>query len=274
MADDPRQFDDQEDDELELEPVDADVLRHERERAQQRTKQALSKVDVDELLREDERDELDVDLSGLKQFRFSTRHLLIVTALLAVALTLKELVGGCNAIFLIGLATLAAGWLWTLRTERIRALERQRRREEFTAGLSGAEEGAFDEMEEPEADGRPQFEFRFSMQQLLGAFAVAAVILAMLQFLPAKQISLVLGLVALLGLAVHAAGFDPPRIVILGWWFLLAMYLAMGLLAGLLPEPEAAAKLSTPKSTLNVKIADVEDAGPWASDAWPHHVAL
>ena len=43
-----------------------------------------------------------------------------------------------------------------------------------------------------------------------------------------EVVSMVFGALALAGLAAHAAGFDPPRLVVLGWWLSLVIYLAVG----------------------------------------------
>ena len=41
-------------------------------------------------------------------------------------------------------------------------------------------------------------------------------------------VAMVFGLIALAGLVVNAAGVDPPRIVVLGWWLSLVIYIAVG----------------------------------------------
>ena len=48
--------------------------------------------------------------------------------------------------------------------------------------------------------------------------------------------TITLGAVALVGLAVQTFGlFDPPPAVVFGWWMLLVLYLALGLLAAFFP---------------------------------------
>jgi len=46
-------------------------------------------------------------------------------------------------------------------------------------------------------------------------------------------------LVALSGLVLNAVGFDPPRIVVLGWWLLLMLYLFVGVWAALSSDQAA-----------------------------------
>ena len=92
MADQPPDEDD-DDFELELEPVDPEILAMERQRGQQKTDEAVAKVDFDEIDRERTYGDYDIDWSQLRNFRFTTRHLLIVTAMLALGLTLHVQLG-------------------------------------------------------------------------------------------------------------------------------------------------------------------------------------
>ena len=61
---------------------------------------------------------------------------------------------------------------------------------------------------------------------------VAAIVLGMMRLLggPAVTAS-VLGLVSLLGLVVLAVGFEPPQIVVLGWWFIVLLYVVVSIFA-------------------------------------------
>jgi hypothetical protein len=43
----------------------------------------------------------------------------------------------------------------------------------------------------------------------------------------------VLGMIALIGLVVHAIGWDPPEMVVLGWWIVLILYIVLSLGAAL-----------------------------------------
>jgi hypothetical protein len=88
-----------------------------------------------------------------------------------------------------------------------------------------------DEIWQEATAGEPVW-FRFSLRELIIAMTTAAVILGMMRLLggPASTAT-VLGFVALIGLIIHALGFEPPQLVILGWWFILVMYVLLSIFA-------------------------------------------
>lgn len=221
---------DEDEDELELEPIDPEILAHERRRAQEKTDQAFKKVDVDELLREHEDRDLVVDPNVFKQFRFTTRSLLLVTALLSVVMALHQAIGGCSTLFILGTVVVTSGWIWAALQDRRREAERQRRRE---AILTANPAMNSQEAKKPSLDEPPkqplQIDLSFSVRQLMTAVTIAAVFLTLLRWMNAEIVALVMGLAALGGLVVNALGFDPPRQVVLGWWALLAVYLLFSL---------------------------------------------
>jgi hypothetical protein len=232
---------DDDDFELELEPVDPDILAHERERAQAKTDAAVTKATFDELYEHPpENHDYDLDFSQLRQFRFTTRHLLILTAILAIGLTLYLQLGGCMALFVMAAAAVGCGYFVIYRKERREALELERRRKEFLAqGPAPARPAADDdgpwEAEPPEPSR--EFRFAFSLKQVMITMTAAAVFLAVLRFVNVEALTLTLGLLALVGLAVQTFGFvDPPPAVVFGWWILLVLYLALGLLAAFFPN--------------------------------------
>jgi hypothetical protein len=231
------------DDELELEPVDPEILAHERQQAEEKTRRAEAAFDIDEVYREEEHTD-PFSLDDLRAFRFTTRHLLIVTALLAVVLTTIELGGGCFGLFLVGIVALAAGWFFVLKKEKREGQQRQRRREEKERRIA-AERGEAEtvdyvpaEIVEPEAEPslEPAFKFSFSMKEMLGAMTVASVLFGLVSYFgEAINATLLLGTIALLGLVVHQLGFDPPPVVVLGWWLLLVLYIVVSIWAVLSP---------------------------------------
>jgi hypothetical protein len=249
----PPANDDDDDYELELEPVDPEVLEHERQRAAKLTETATSRVDVDELYGDaGAYSDLELDLSQLKQFRFTTRHLLIATALLAILLTIFRLNTATNAIVVIAAVLLAAGWIYTLRLERKQEAERARRRAEFFGEPVEEVAVAMD----AEAPPRPEFKFAFSLKELLITTGVAAVVMALLRIIGPNALSMGLGLIALAGIAANAMGYDPPRHIVLGWWILLVMYLLVGLFAIVAPNEQASRKLPAENATPQVRLAD------------------
>jgi hypothetical protein len=140
MPDSPE---DDDDFEYELEPVDPEILELERKRAQQKTDEAISRVTFDEIQQAKPEDhDYDVDFSKLKEFRFTTRHLLLLTAVVAFGLTIWLAFDGCMALFVLGVCGVVAGWIAVLRAERRRAAELEQEREKFLnkQGASAADD--------------------------------------------------------------------------------------------------------------------------------------
>jgi hypothetical protein len=244
--------DDDDDFELELEPVDPEIIAHQQARVQHTVESAVKKIDVDELYEgHSNYSDLELDLSGLKGFRFTTRTLLVLTAILAIAMTIRLMWDGCMVIFLGMIAAVAAGFYWTAKQDRQKELERIRRREEFFAnkgkpavpGVAATAAPAqpaspFDpepaEVEPAEpAEKRPFFDVKvaFSMKELFITMTVAAVAMGLSLLMPLPILAMILGFIALGGLIANTAGYEPPRLVVLGWWLLMVFYLAVGLFA-------------------------------------------
>jgi hypothetical protein len=130
----PAPPEDDDDFELELEPVDPEILELQRNRAQQKTDEVINKTTFEELHQNKPDDyDYDVDFSKLKEFRFTTRHLILVTTVVAIGLALWFSVSGCTALFVMGVSGVAAGWFFVFRAERQRAAELALEREKFYA---------------------------------------------------------------------------------------------------------------------------------------------
>lgn len=254
----PQPPEDDDDFELELEPVDPEIIAHAQARAQHTVESAVKKIDVDELYEgRSGYSDLELDLSGLKSFRFTTRTLLLITAILAIGMTVKIVLGGCMAIFVGMIAAVALGWYWVSKLDRQQELERIRRREEFFASREQTATGAaatgtspskasspFDPelpataaVEAEPVEKRPFFDvkFAFSMQELFITMTIIAVAMGLSLLMPREILAMLLGFVALGGLIANASGYEPPRLVILGWWLLMVFYLAVGLFAAATP---------------------------------------
>jgi hypothetical protein len=228
------------DDEYELEPVDPDVLKHQQDRAQRKTREAEDSVDINAVFDQDELVD-PIDVEQLKQFRFTTRHLLIATALLSMVMTLYVQLGGCMSVFVSSCVALATGWWFVMREER-RRMEKvaaaRKRYKQRLAARRAVEDGQplpdFDAEEAVEASEEEEpmpagLRFTFSMKEIMITFAVASVILAFAQILGFENAALVLGFVALAGLLVQAFGVELPPLIVFGWWLLLVLYLAYSL---------------------------------------------
>jgi hypothetical protein len=232
-------YDEDDDYELELEDVDAEVLEHARVRATRQveeTEARAARLETFDVPTEAEA----IGLDDLKSFRFTTWHLLVATALVAVFMSVIKLGGGCNGIFIAGLMTLAAGWWYVLRKERNERLARERRRLEIEARLEKSRKketvvtermAGLEPVEEEFVPTKPALSFSFSLKQILGTFAVAAVVLTIATLFGPNTASLVLGIVAVLGLAIQVIGIELPGILVFGWWILMLMYVAMSLWA-------------------------------------------
>lgn len=237
MANSPDEDDD--DYELELEAVDPEVLAHARERANRQVQETEARAErLETFEAPSEADSLEFD--GLKNFRFTTRHLLIATAILAVLMSIVKLGGGCNGLFFAGLMALGYGWWVVLRKERNERLERERRRQEIDARMEAARRSAQGERsrmeglepaEEEWEPEKPALTFSFSLKQLFWAITVAGLVLAIATLFGPQNASWLLGAIAVLGLAIHVMGFELPGIIVFGWWILLVLYVLMSLWA-------------------------------------------
>jgi len=242
------------DDELELEPIDPEIIKHQQERTKRKVREAEDAVDINAVYDQENIGD-PIDLEQLKQFRFTTRHMLIATAVLAMAATLFKRLGGCMGLFVSGCIALGAGWWFVLREEQRRVRElatRQQRLAERNAARRAIEDGeplpasVAKQFEQDSAEPDPQdaahFKFSFSMKELLITFTVAAVILGCMQMLGgAQNAALLLGFIALAGLLVQAFGAQLPPLIVLGWWLLLVMYILISLMAAFGPDPLAGA---------------------------------
>lgn len=231
---------DDDDYELELEAVDPEVLELQKRRGERQFQETEIRSRRLELFEGVEQTD-PITLDQLKNFRFTTRHLMIATAVLAIVMALYRRMQG-GAVFLVWVALLAGGWWYVLRKERLAQQARLRRHQqtdEELARIQTTDEGeriASRVGQEDRAAGgdaipRPGLSFSFSVKQILGAMAIAAVVLTLATLMGPQNASLLLGAIAGLGLAVHFLGFDLPGIVVFGWWMLLVLYLVVSLWA-------------------------------------------
>jgi hypothetical protein len=247
--------------EYELEPPDADVLAAEERRAKAAIEATRRSIDIDEIYREDSRDrgaELLQEWTRNLKFRFQVKHLLIGTAVLAIALTLWRwgILGTTLVILMmLSIAGLYLYLQWQEKKQRDEADQRRRemyaRRRAPVVNRPFTEVGDGDDiLAEPvpapaelpnetdevwqESMAQEKFRIHFSLREMLLAMTAAAVMLCLIRILggPANTATL-LGFIALVGLVVHALGFDPPEIVILGWWLILVLYVLLSIVAAM-----------------------------------------
>ncbi len=257
--------DDEDDDgEYELEPPDADVIAGEERRGKEVIESSRTMIDIDDIYRDAGRQRSDEILESWVRnfkFRFQTKHLLVATAVLAILLTLYKLELLGTGIVLFAMFSVAGLYFYLQWQEKKAEAEATRRREELYArrraemqnklGTSGAKTAggiAADTLAAGNAlsnnagdtwdaaTPREGFRFRFSVAELMIAMTTAAVVFGLVRILGGpSNTATVLGFVALIGLVAHATGFEPPGIIVLGWWFILVLYVCLSILAAVFP---------------------------------------
>jgi hypothetical protein len=232
------------DGEYELEPPDAEVIAAEERRAREAVEATQLTIDIDEIYRESDRQRgreiLDDWFRNFRGgFRFQTKHLLMATAVLAIVLTLWRLEMFGTALVISLMLSVGGLYLYVSWQESKQQQEAERRRQEMYARNRAYHEklnrtprpaeAAADE-DAPIAAARPAFRFHFSLRQLLVAMTVAGVIFGVVSVLggPANTAT-ILGFTALLGLVIHALGFEPPESIVLGWWMILVLYVLLSI---------------------------------------------
>ena len=238
---------DDEPDEYELEPPDEEVLASEERRNKEALESSLAAIDIDAVYREADRDVGSELLEGWLQrartgFRFRIRHVLLVTAVLAIVLALYHhgMLGTTLIVLIMG--SVAGLYFYVRWHENKHQAEAERRRqalyEERRRKLQRGPTTMYDADVEPPGAGEPAASvpktarssgvaIQFSLLQLMCVMTGAAILLGVLQLLGgASTTATALGSLALVGLVVYATGFEPPALVVLGWWLLLVVYIA------------------------------------------------
>jgi hypothetical protein len=81
---------------------------------------------------------------------------------------------------------------------------------------------------------REKLRLRFSLREMMLAVTAAAVIFGLIHALGGTaNAATLLGFLALVGLVVHALGFEPPGVVVLGWWVILVLYVVLSIVAAM-----------------------------------------
>jgi hypothetical protein len=249
------------DSDYELEPPDADVLAAEERRAKEAIEATLTSIDIEEIYREESRDrggEILQEWTRNLKFRFQVKHLLIGTALLAIGLTLWRWGVLGTTLVILTMLSIAGLYLYLQWQEKKQRDEAERRRREMYArrrarldnrGGESAVDGDEPKVEPVapppalpnETDevwqksmAQEKFRIHFSLREMMLAITAAAVILGLVQALGGTaNTATLLGFVALIGLVVHALGFEPPEMVVLGWWLILVLYVLLSIVAAM-----------------------------------------
>ena len=243
------------DGEYELEPLDPKIVAADQRHAKEVAEQVKASIDIDEVYRDADRNRSTEILENwLRNFkyRFHIKHLLFATAVLAIALAVSTL-GYFIPTFMLLIVGSAAGlYLYLNWQDRKQQDEAYAKREELYAKrreqmLARGKTPAVVEPPRPieptpsvtatanptaemwdEPAPREPFRIQFSLRSLILAMTVAAVTFGLIRVLGGPgPTATILGLIAVGGLVVHAIGFEPPQSVILGWWFILLLYVLL-----------------------------------------------
>ncbi|HEX5472693.1 MAG TPA: hypothetical protein VFW73_12455 [Lacipirellulaceae bacterium] len=248
------------DDDYEVEPPDPDVISAEERHGREVAESARMSIDIDEVYREADRNRgAEILEQWVRNFRFryQTKHLLIATALLAIVFALARLEGFWPAIIILIMFSVGGLYSYLKWEENKQQAEAERKRQELYArrreqlqgkGLPikgqkvGPRASAPISPDAPPSDDdmwkqvatREPFRLRFSLRTLIVAMTVAAVFFGLVRLLggPANTATL-LGFIAAAGLVIHVLGYDPPQPVILGWWFILVLYVLTSILGAI-----------------------------------------
>lgn len=241
---------DEDDVELELEPPDEAVEARQRQIALEAIR---ANIDIDEIYRDAERDpgsELIERWLRDFRFRFQVKHLLIATAVLSVVMALITLKLFWTSLIIAFMLSVAGAYLYVRWDEQKREAEATSRREalyarrraQLAANAAGQPvdvgvpppPNATDEIWR-EAFQKQSFHFQYSLWQLLILVTVAGLALGVMNLLGGPEVlASVLGLMALFGLVLYAAGMEAPQLIVLGWWIILALYVVLSLATAVL----------------------------------------
>lgn len=235
----------EDDEDYELEAPDEDVVQTAERRAREDVARAQAVIDIDEIYREENADPDWEEMFKGFRFRYQTKHLLILTAVVSVIMAAITLSNFMVVLILGTLACLAGAHIYLAWREHQRQQRLEDRRKQIYERARLIREGKsvtelpplipVDEPPSPALETEP-FRFDFTRNEWLAAAGIALVLGSIFAFASSGG-ALLLGLVALTGLVIFAIGYDAPRIVVLGWWLTLVMYLVMSVLVGMSGSP-------------------------------------
>lgn len=222
----------------ELEAPDETIDETRRRRAAQDLEEAQESIDIDQIYREEQGAEYSGDELALR-FQFRIKHLMILTAAVAIALSLAQFTNGFTALFVLVLFALAGAhayfsWVERKRLEEVGARREamyERHRARAAGGARPATEAELKaDAELAEAVDEQRVRVSFSTRDLLIAMSVAAVVLGLGSLVSFSGLAAVLGFLAIAGLVVYGVGYDPPPAVVTVWWVTLALYIVISVL--------------------------------------------
>jgi hypothetical protein len=232
-------------DEYELEPPDAEVSAFQARASQEILSTAESRIDVDELFREEDRFDHDKMLAEFVHdggFRFQTKHLLIATAIVAIYLAIGSSANYLIATLLFFIAGIGGTLYYMNHRERLHQAQLAERKRIFKSQLKAKQKGTLARTSPPPLPNKTDdtwqkaiqqessFEFNFSPKQILIAFIVALIVVILCTSIGGPLVAaLVLGMFAAIGIGVYVAGYEPPDQLVLIWWCTTCLYVVMSI---------------------------------------------
>jgi hypothetical protein len=248
-----RHIEEDDDAELELEPIDPEILAGEKRRAAEAVEAATKASNIDQIYRDAEplrEFEIPKDLADKFRFQFQLKHLLIATAALAFLLTLYQLHVLWTTLVIAFMLAVFVATAYVEWVERKRQANADRKRHEMYAarraqaasnlGRQPAATESTSITTSPSLDGervaptslRSQRRFQFTLGQLFTAITIAAILLAIIIALGGPQPAAVFfGMLALGGIVYHALGFEVPEVVAFAWFVMLVLYVLLSISA-------------------------------------------
>lgn len=248
------------DSDLELEPLDPELLAAEQRRAAEALEAHRTAIDINEVYRDLDDNRDSEILTGWARrlgefrpgrFQFRVKHLLILTAAIALVLAFHTAFGvGYFTMLIVGFMLAVAGVSLYLKIEENKRLEAaNRRREQMYAERRKKQAQRVGQQADDDWDVEPvtqlaevaassaplaDFRFQFSMAQLFMVITGAALFLGVGTAVGGpSSIATFCGLLALAGLIVPALGLRPPEFVVFAWWMLLTVYVVLSLSAAI-----------------------------------------
>jgi hypothetical protein len=238
---------DDDDSDLEVEPLDPELLAAEERRASEALDAHRTAIDINEVYRDldDNRDsEILTDwgrrIGELRpgRFQFQVKHLLIVTAVVAIVLAFRTAFDvGFGTMLIVAFMLAVAGVSLYLKLEKMYA-ERRARQAQVTGRphdeVWEAEPVAGPAEVAPPSSPLADFRFQFSMSQLFMVTTGAALFLGLgMAIGELPKVATLCGFLAFAGLIVPALGLRPPAFVVFAWWMLLVVFVVLSLAAAI-----------------------------------------
>jgi hypothetical protein len=248
--------DDDDEMDLELEPVDEAILAAAKRRAEETVVAATRAIDLDQIYRDAEpigEVQLPSELFENFKFQFQVKHLLIATAVIAVLLAIRTIFGSGGAIALVFMLSVFAATAYFHVLERKRQAVADRRRHEMYAarrehfesrgprsvGATVAADSVargltpedFKRVAPRPAVDRTPIRGKLTVGQWFAAGGIAALLIWIVYLVGGIQnCAAFFGIISMIGLSAYALGWDQPDVLVFTWCVGLAFSIGIGML--------------------------------------------